>query len=248
MFRLSFKHTPNDQLYISSWMQNATKQHLPNEGLHYNYESFCKKGTPLGTDKIAVFRNNGKAEAFMLYRITKYRLVCGIIYLNPAFHNQGIGKLFQTTINQHYQKRGLIISEIKQPSCKGLKLIKHLKYKPVYCQVCENRRSIWYKPLLECRRQNRTANYRLVLWADWQTEKQPIKSWSMNVAKCKKPILEPVEPDMYLGVMDGQKCVFRDKLKYFYKKYWIYNNKEGYLYITPDKLKKIAQKYIGHKG
>lgn len=248
MFRLSFKHTPNDQLYISSWMQNATQQHLPNEGLHYNYEFFCKKNTPHGNDKIAIFRNKGKAEAFMLYHTTKYRIVCEVIYLNPAFHNQGIGRLFQTTINEYYQKRGLVISEIYQPSHKGLKLAKQLKYKHIdepdkwhiIIHLAE-----WYKPLVEYRRQNWTANCRLILWANWQTEKPPIKSWAMNVEKCKKPILEPAAPDMFLGIMVGQKCVYNEKLKYFYKNDWVYD--DGYLYITPDMLNEISQKYIRNK-
>lgn len=211
MFKLDFHPSLEDYRYIRSWMEVAKEKQLANWGLIYNlHEEDFEKG------KVVVYRQNNKAEAFIttIDKNPQKVLNLEIMSLNPDYYHRGIGSKFFKALFKYYIKKGVVVCEAYKPSHKGLRLVNKFGFfkKEYGCTGYEDYR---VKFLIAHRKQNWTANRRLVLWDSDDTNKKPIKSWSLNTSQKSKPILIYAFRDWQIGIVENDKIVFSDKVKYY---------------------------------
>lgn len=208
MFKLDFHPSIEDYKYIHSWMKDAKEKQLVNCGLINNLnEQDFENG------EIVVYRQNHKAEAFIKFLNTPPKILnLYVMSLNPKFYHQGIGSRFFKDLFKYYVRRGVVVCEAYKPSHKGLRLVNKFGFfKKEYGNTGYEDYRV--KFLVEHRKQNWTANRRLVLWNSYDTNKKPIKSWSLNVSQKSKPILTYAFYDWYIGIIEDRKIIYSNKVK-----------------------------------
>lgn len=224
---LDFHPTKQDYEHVHSWMMDAYNKKLPNSNLIKNisYEDF-----EMG--RIAVYKINGKAEAFMLYYSLPKVVVFKVIYLNYKYHHKGIGKHFMLELIEHFKHEGKVVAEVFQPSLNGLRLVKELGF----VAIKDNRSSKDYltKFLVEPREKSKRAKRRLVLWKDGYEKKRVDYSWSLNFSRDKRPILAYAYKDWTYGIVYNSITKPIDVVKHLED-----NHCKDYLYLDEDIFHKL---------
>lgn len=224
---LDFHPTMEDYEYIRTWMMDAYNEELPNSTLikAVSYDDF-KNGS------IVVYRINGKAEAFAMFRAFSKVVRFEILYLNYKYHHKGIGRHIMHELINHFKQNGIVVAEVYQPSLNGLRLAKELGFSEI---KDNSSKDILTKFLVDSREQSKRAKRRLVLWKGDYGKKRVDYSWSLNFSRDKRPILTYAYKDWTYGIVYNDITKPIDVVKHLED-----NHCGEYLYLDEDIFRDLA--------
>lgn len=227
---LDFHTDAKDYKYIHSWMTVALENKIPGATIINNIRE-----NDFTDGKAIVYRENNNAEAFLVYSRSNRKVEIYLLALNPLYHHKGIGTRFLADVIKSFRKKRILVIDAYKPSNKGLRMVKKLGFKKLEVPHEEN---MWMNLYIgqECRKQNKKAKRRLVLWKGYNSNNEPFMSWSLNFNRCKKPIFAYAYKDWTLGIIENGEKIYSapvkhcsgvdDEIAY------------GYIYITKDILYK----------
>lgn len=216
--------TIDDIDYIEKWLEN--------NDFFYRNINIIKDHFNDGT--FLLYRNKGKADGFITYLGIDKKIIVEIICIKQDLRHKGIGRGFVNDYIEYFKKRNILVVEIDNViTSEGNNLCISTGFKKL---VKPNEEDItqFYKPLTrDCRKENWTANRRIVLWKkeSFDSSCPPDMSWDLDFKNDKAPILEYAYKDWYVGIVENNQIIEYGKVKYFYG---VANETLGYIYINND--------------
>lgn len=174
------------------------------------------------------------ADGFITYLGIDKKIIVEIICIKQDLRHKGIGRGFVNDYIEYFKKRNILVVEIDNViTSEGNNLCISTGFKKL---VKPNEEDItqFYKPLTrDCRKENWTANRRIVLWnkESFDSSCPPDMSWDLDFKNDKAPILEYAYKDWYVGIVENNQIIEYGMVKYFYG---VANETLGYIYINND--------------
>lgn len=232
-FTIDKNITEIDIEYIEGWLKKSYEKGIDN---FYGNVKIIKECFNDGD--FLLYRNNGKVDGFLTYSKLDKKVRLEIICIKPDLRHKGVGKKFVLDYIKYFSDMGLLIVEVDNVvTCEGVNLCLSTNFIKLNKPNEESMIS-FYKPLIDvCRGENWNANRRMILWKKESIDSStiPDSSWSLDFEEDKTPILEYAYKDWWIGIVEDNRVIEYDKVKYFYN---VTSKTNGYLYVNKDVFKR----------
>lgn len=232
-FTIDKNITEIDIEYIEGWLKKSYEKGIDN---FYGNVKIIKEYFNDGD--FLLYRNNGNVDGFLIYSKLDKKVRLEIICIKPDLRHKGVGKKIVLDYIKYFSDMGLLIVEVDNVvTCEGVNLCLSTNFIKLNKPNEESMIS-FYKPLIDvCRGENWNANRRMILWKKESIDSStiPDSSWSLDFEEDKTPILEYAYKDWWIGIVEDNRVIEYDKVKYFYN---VTSKTNGYLYVNKDVFKR----------
>lgn len=232
-FTIDKNITELDIEYIEGWLKKSYEKGIDN---FYGNVKIIKERFNDGD--FLLYRNNGNVDGFLTYSKLDKKVRLEIICIKPDLRHKGVGKKIVLDYIKYFSNMGLLIVEVDNVvTCEGVNLCLSTNFIKLNKPNEESMIS-FYKPLIDvCRGENWNANRRMILWKKESIDSStiPDSSWSLDFEEDKTPILEYAYKDWWIGIVEDNRVIEYDKVKYFYN---VTSKTNGYLYVNKDVFKR----------
>ena len=232
-FTIDKNITEIDIEYIEVWLKKSYEKGIDN---FYGNVKIIKEYFNDGD--FLLYRNNGNVDGFLIYSKLDKKVRLEIICIKPDLRHKGVGKKIVLDYIKYFSDMGLLIVEVDNVvTCEGVNLCLSTNFIKLNKPNEESMIS-FYKPLIDvCRGENWNANRRMILWKKESIDSStiPDSSWSLDFEEDKTPILEYAYKDWWIGIVEDNRVIEYDKVKYFYN---VTSKTNGYLYVNKDVFKR----------